>query len=438
MSYGGGTFLVQNKVLPGMYINFISVAKASSELSDRGYAALGMELDWGPDKQVFTVEQEDFQTDAQKYFGYDYTDPKMKGLRDLFLNLKTLYCYRLNSGGAKALSDFCEAKYSGICGNKIMITISANVDDTAKFDVCTYFDGELKDRQTGVKTLAELDDNDYVKWIDTANIAVTAGTYLSGGTNGTAATGSTHSDFLAQLESYSFNILGCLSTDDTIKSLYLSYTKRMRDDVGAKFQCIGYDKPGNYEGWINCTTGVKDAEFPESALIYWLVGAEASCQVNRTVGNKEYDGEFTPIVKTKQTDLKNQIKNGEMCFHQVNGQEFYVLKDINSLNSFTKAKNRNFSLNQVMRVLDQWGNDVAVLFGKYYMDKEQNLAPGRTNLWNDIVDYSQKMAGIGAINTFDTDGLKVEQGEEKEAVAVTVTIDPAVSMEKCYMYCYVA
>ena len=173
--------------------------------------------------------------------------------------------------------------------------------------------------------------------------------------------------------------------------------------MGAKFQCIGYNKSGNYEGWINCTTGVKDADFPESALIYWLVGAEASCQVNRTVGS-----------------------------------EFYVLKDINSLTSFTKAKNKNFRLNQVMRVLDQWGNDVAVLFGKYYMDKEQNLAPGRTNFWNDIVDYSQKLEGIRAINTFDTDSLKVEQGEEKESVAVTVTINPAVAMEKCYMYCYVA
>ena len=208
--------------------------------------------------------------------------------------------------------------------------------------------------------------------------------------------------------------------------------------MGAKFQCIGYNKPGNYEGWINCTTGVKDADFPESALIYWLVGAEASCQVNRTVGNKEYDGEFIPIVKTKQTDLKNQILNGELCFHQANGSEFYVLKDINSLTSFTKAKNKNFRLNQVMRVLDQWSNDIAVLFGKYYMDKEQNLAPGRTNFWNDIVDYSQKLEGIGAIDTFDTDSLKVEQGEEKESVAVTVTINPAVAMEKCYMYCYVA
>lgn len=212
----------------------------------------------------------------------------------------------------------------------------------------------------------------------------------------------------------------------------------MRDDIGAKFQTIGYNTAGNYEGWINCTTSVKDSTFPESSLIYWLVGAEASCQVNRTVGNKQYDGEFTPIVKTKQTDLKNQIQNGELCFHQVNGAEYYVLKDINSLTSFSKAKTRDFSLNQVMRVLDQWANDIAVLFAKYYLDKEQNLAAGRTAFWNDIVDYASKMEGIGAIDTFDKDALTVEKGEEKESVLVNSTVNPAVAMEKVYMYTYVA
>lgn len=30
MALGGGTFLTQNKVLPGAYINFISVATAST------------------------------------------------------------------------------------------------------------------------------------------------------------------------------------------------------------------------------------------------------------------------------------------------------------------------------------------------------------------------------------------------------------------------
>ena len=35
MALGGGTFLTQNKVIPGSYINFISAARASATLSDR-------------------------------------------------------------------------------------------------------------------------------------------------------------------------------------------------------------------------------------------------------------------------------------------------------------------------------------------------------------------------------------------------------------------
>ena len=46
MALGGGTFLTQNKVLPGAYINFISTAKASATLSERGYGAMALELDW--------------------------------------------------------------------------------------------------------------------------------------------------------------------------------------------------------------------------------------------------------------------------------------------------------------------------------------------------------------------------------------------------------
>ena len=47
MAYGGGTWLFQNKVLPGTYINFVSLARAIVSLADRGYAAMAMELDWG-------------------------------------------------------------------------------------------------------------------------------------------------------------------------------------------------------------------------------------------------------------------------------------------------------------------------------------------------------------------------------------------------------
>ena len=37
----------QNKILPGTYINFVSVASASPVLSNRGIVTMPLELDWG-------------------------------------------------------------------------------------------------------------------------------------------------------------------------------------------------------------------------------------------------------------------------------------------------------------------------------------------------------------------------------------------------------
>ena len=70
MALGGGTFVTQNKVLPGSYINFISLAKASATLSDRGIAAMPLELDWGVEGAVFEVTKADFQKNSLEIFGY--------------------------------------------------------------------------------------------------------------------------------------------------------------------------------------------------------------------------------------------------------------------------------------------------------------------------------------------------------------------------------
>ena len=94
MALGGGTFTVQNKVLPGSYINFFSAAAASANISDRGVATIPLLLDWGKDDEIIMVTNEDFQKQSNKIFGYAYMDDKMKGLRDLFIGTKILYTYR--------------------------------------------------------------------------------------------------------------------------------------------------------------------------------------------------------------------------------------------------------------------------------------------------------------------------------------------------------
>ena len=72
MALGGGTWLTQNKVLPGSYIVFSSVPRASATLSDRGYAAAPFELSWGPEGTVFPVTSREFQKNSKTIFGYAY------------------------------------------------------------------------------------------------------------------------------------------------------------------------------------------------------------------------------------------------------------------------------------------------------------------------------------------------------------------------------
>ena len=114
MALGGGTWLVQNKVLPGSYINFSSVAKASATLSDRGYAAAPFVLSWGPENEVFAVTSGEFQKNSKAIFGYSYDHPKMLALREIFLHATTVYCYRLGLGAViMCAPTVCQAPYQG-------------------------------------------------------------------------------------------------------------------------------------------------------------------------------------------------------------------------------------------------------------------------------------------------------------------------------------
>ena len=431
MALGGGSFLTQNKILPGSYINFVSVAAATASLSDRGICTMPLELDWGPDEQVFTVTNEDFQKNSKKIFGYAYDSDKLKGLRDLFLNAVTLHAYRLNSGGKKASSDIAEARYSGTRGNDITIVVSKNVDDPSKFDVITHMDASKVDSQT-VGTAKELKANDYVVFKENAELSVSAGIKLSDGTNGTTS-GESHQKYLDKIESFSYNTMGVVVKDEVTKRLYVSFTKRLRDEMGIKFQLVLYDyKKADYMGVISVKNKVIDDGESEASLVYWTTGAECGCTVNASVQNRIYDGEFEPETDYTQTQLKTAIQSGEFVFHNVNG-EVRVLDDINTMVTTTATQGDVFKDNQTIRVIDQIGNDDAVLFNTKYLGKMPNDAAGRTELWKDLVKMRRELERIRAIENFNESDVKVLPGDTKKAVVVENTVTVVNAMSKMYM-----
>ncbi|HBH0407285.1 TPA: phage tail sheath family protein [Clostridioides difficile] len=431
MALGGGTFVTQNKVLPGAYINFVSATRATSSLSDRGIVAIPLELDWGIDEDVFQVTSDDFEKYSVKYFGYDYTHEKLKGLRDLFKNIRLGYFYKLNKG-VKASCTIATAKYSGIRGNDLKVTVTTNIDDNAKFDVVTLLDNKKVDTQIA-KVITDLQDNDYITWKKDATLEASAGLVFTGGTNGEAVTGAEYQAFLDKIESYSFNALGCLATTTEIKSLFVEFTKRMRDKVGAKFQTVLYKKnDADYEGVVSIENKIKDIGLVESSLIYWATGAIAGCDINKSNTNKKYDGEFDVDVNYTQIQLEEALKTGKFIFHKV-GDEVHVLEDINTFVSFTDDKNDDFSSNQSVRVLDQIANDIATLFNTKYLGEVPNDKSGRISFWNDVVKHHEQLQNMRAIEDFKADDVSVEPGSDKKTVVVSDAVKVISAMSKLYM-----
>ena len=436
MALGGGTFTTQNKVLPGAYINFVSAAKASASLSDRGIATMPLSLDWGPDSEIFEVTPGDFQKNSLKLFGYPSNHEKLAGLRDLFLNVRKVFCYKLTSGGAKAQNTYCTAKYSGIRGNDLKTVITDNVDVPETKDIKTYMGTALVDEQIGVTNTDDLKPNDFVDWKRTVSLELTAGLPLTEGTNG-EANGEAHQNYLNQIESYSFNTMGVVTEDGSTTKLYAAFAKRMRDQVGSKFQVVLYNQASDYEGVINVTSkAVGSASAAD--LVYWVTGAEAGCAVNKSLQNTVYDGEFEVDVNKTQSQLEECITNGEFVFHNVNG-EIRVLADINSFVSDTPEKRvETFGENQGIRVMDQIANDIAVMFNSKYLGKVPNDASGRVSFWADIVKHHKQLQDIRAIQNFVSDNVKVIEGDAKNSVVVFDEVTITVNMAKLYMTVTVA
>jgi len=440
MALGGGTFLVQNKVLPGSYINFVSVAAASATIADRGVATIPLMLDWGKDDEVMTVTNEDFQKKSMKIFGYAYTDDEMKGLRDLFLNTKTLYVYRLNGGGVRAANNYATAKCSGTRGNAIRISIQKNVDDDSAWDVITYLGVDKVDTQT-ISAITELEENDFVKF-KTFELAAVAGVALTGGTNATV-TNAAYQTYLDKIESYRFNTMGVITTDNTVKGLFVAFCKRLRDELGIKFQLVVYNyQRADYMGVISvknkCLDGMyKDDDgnkvYPnEAAAVYWTLGAEAGCNVNASVQNKKYAGEFDIDVNYTQAELIAAIKAGEFVFHRVD-ETINVLEDINTMVTTTDTQGDIFKDNQTIRVIDELANADALCFNKKYLGVVPNDKIGRSALWADLVKIRKQLEKIRAIEDFNEMDVKVEQGDTKKAVVVENIITVVNAMSKMYM-----
>jgi hypothetical protein len=436
---GGGTFTVQNKILPGAYINFVSAGRAA-QLGSRGVVALPLELNWGPENKVFAVTAEDFNRTAIDIFGYDPTDVSLLLVREALKRAKTLLAYRVNSGGQKASATVggmaVTAKWGGTRGNDLKVAILTNADDATKVDVVTYLGTMEVDRQTvpADSGSANLKDNNFVTFGEAETLTPTSATALTGGSNGTVD-GTAYSNFLNAIEVEAFNVIGYPGTDETIKALIAAFVKRLRYDNGVKIVGVLYQYDGDDIGLINVKNGVILADgttITGDKAVAWVAGASAGAEVNESLTNVAYDGAVDVDIKYTKSQYEAAIQNGEFAFYADNGKA-RVLTDINSLVTFGDGVSEDWTSNRVVRVMDGWANDVARIFGERYIGTVTNSDTGRELFKADLVSLAMQYQAIDAISNFESADIVIQQGNGKRDVVVNCALQPNDSMEKLYM-----
>lgn len=313
-----------------------------------------------------------------------------------------------------------------------------------RYIVKTFLDGAEVNKQK-VRGMYQIRDNDFVVWNKERELELTAGTPLSGGTNG-EVTVARWSDILNKLETQNFHCLAWPTTNPQLQEMGVNFIRKIRDEMGIKAQMVTppLSEPANYIGVIQYGNTINDLDVkdPDVALTYWIAGQEAGCAVQNTIANKEYDGMYDINVDFSQRDLERFVQEGYLMIHLARGkatadgvpQVKKVLLDINTLTDPGKGENDDWKNNQTIRVMDQCANDIAAIFNNDYFGKVPNNVRGREQFKNSVIEHHTALENIEAIQNFNPDDVVVEEGgNDKVTVLATDAIQPVNAMEKLFM-----
>ncbi len=434
----GGSFDKSvGKIRPGAYINFKSSRHETLSGSDRGTVILPLiNHSYGPEKDFITISAQSPDAAADK-LGYSVYDDNssMLLIREALKNAAEVIVYIAKSGTKAAASGgglTATAKYGGTRGNSISFSVTSN--PVSGFDVIVFLDGSKVEVFEGVLKVEDLSESKYITFTaeNGVDMQAAAGISLEGGTDEKAENADITA-FLDDMESMPFNTLCFPATEESLLAACVTKIKYLREKVGRRVKAVVADYKADYEGIINVTNSVviNGAELTNAQATAWVAGADAAATNTQSNTYKIYVGAEAVARPKTHEQAETAIQNGEFFFSYSENGEAVVEYDINSLTTFTETKDKSYSKNRVMRVLDSFADAIKLNFPP---NKYSNNETG----W-DVMDgigrsILKQFADAGAIQNVDYNAdFAVVRGESKgDSTYFNVGIEPVDSAEKLY------
>lgn len=470
-----GSFLFENKLRPGCYIQIKGVPKASANMSERGTVVILMNADSGG--LLTEISANDILTGGSSAKGFPlsmFTDTK-NILNYVYPYVNKLIIGRLNYGGTAASARIlgtsespqltATANYNGTFGNGLSVIIVAEATGEGKykgqgFFVRTSLNGEVVDEQN-IKLPNELRDNDYLSFTKADSLvalSAVAAVDLAGGTNGTESD-SNLTKILGKLTGMSWNTLGFCGKDAN-RSVIDTYIKNIRENKGKYRQGVLFNNSSSdYEGiispfqafavddddvdWLDTESSDPTEEAERLAALrlrqMFAVGFVAAITAGSDVN---ISNTYAPVpanvievipAPDEDEDVEADLRAGLLTFTHNSRNQIVIEKDINTLHTYTQTRTVPFSKNRVIRCLDELSNTKVMVWEEMFIGKIDNNVTGRNLLKSQIMAIIQNLVKVGALNESDT-VIIVEPGDDPDKVRSYETVRPIDAMEQLYSY----
>lgn len=478
----GGTWKMQNKVRPGVYINVKSDGKPTVATPlGRLLMFQNKPLGWGKKGVIELNATSDFTA----LTGHKNTDEVLAPVHEALKNAETVLLLNDFDGGAKATGTksgvyTVNAKYAGEQGNNINVSFVPNpvVGDanTQDVTVTTIFGTKQVDQvkitlpkantdaiaKAGLTKEEQLEvHNDYVDITFGTPAEVTKelnakGEYplytaifngltqsatnvtLTGGTSGTNNVVNDMDDYLEN-EFYAVATTAGWEESSNIHKLLAEEIKILRENVGIKVRAVIPNTTNvayNYEGVSTVLNGyvLNDGTVisPNIAAARFA-GMSASATPDQALTYTQLDDAVEASPKLNNDKTIEALNAGQIVFTTLAGSRVVIEQDINSLTKFTSEKSKDFSKNRIIRTLDEICTNTTQTFETSFLGKVSNNEYGRDLFKANRVSYLSGLESQNVIRDFDPSDLSLAQGNDKDAVLMNLYVTPVDSMEKLYV-----
>ena len=479
----GGTWRIQNKVRPGVYINVKGDGKpVLTTPLGRLLMFQNKPLGWGKKGIIELTATSDFTA----LTGHKNTDEVLAPVYEALKDAETVLLLNDFDGGAKSTSTKAgvytiNAKYEGEQGNNISVSFAPSpLGDSAKtqdITITTLFGTKQVDQVKITLPLAskdaiaaaELTDekqlevhNDYVDITFGTNPAdvtkelkgngeyplytaifngltqAAANVSLAGGSNGTNKVVDDMNDYLEN-EFYAVATTAGWDESSNIHKLLVEEIKLLRENVGIKVRGVVPNATGvvyNYEGVSTVLNGyvLNDGTVitPNIAAARFA-GMSASATPDQALTYTQLDDAAEAKPKLNNDKTIEALNAGQIVFTTRSGERVVIEQDINSLTKFTSIKPKDFSKNRIIRTLDEICTNTTQTFETSFLGKVSNNEAGRNVFKANRIGYLTGLQNQNMIRDFENSDLTLSQGDEKDAVLMELYVTPVDAMEKLYV-----